>query len=1695
MRSVVFSTASIGYWFYIDSDGTFGYSKTTDGGATWGAQVEISSATTHVAFDVWFDQWTPSDSGTLIHTWYFDSTNDIVRWRTLDTSGDTLGTQRACFTGASAVAGRGAFCSGTKTRSGYLYVAFDIDAGAERGLVRSTDSGTTWSSNLSTTFVNASGDQCLMFPATGTGDNNDVVSIMHVAASDVFQLRGWDSSAGTLFNSVTLGLIDNTTDLTGQMGFSASVRHSDGAIIIAWVNDRDTVTSDFWAASITANSTATKTDFTNIAANKDDIYYPQIFIDQNTDAIYIAFQGTLDGLENLGTATKTYYIKSTDGGTTWSAGNTYQEGATSANFQTWCPISGPRFYVGWRVGTTLVGNAVNSVNVVPSGPTTYPVALTATFTPTATVRKLTSQGGFVATLSLAGNFAKGLLYLRNFAATLFGDPNFPVTNLVSYWKLDEAGIGTRYDSFGTNHLTGNNNTGYATGIISNAASFNPGLGNFLYCASNSSLEMSGNTSFTISCWVRLAALPFTGNGFSLVTKDDDAANSRDFTLDYFETVGSGLRFYINGGATYITGAVSASINTWYFIVAWYDSGDGSLHIRVNNTSQADSITGATGVVVSAAQFRIGAREYAGFEDYANAVIDEVGIWKRVLTPTEITYLYNGGAGRTYSSPVSATLARKPNKALTATLSSAAAISRRIIDAGFTATLSFVGSVIKTARKRFTATVFNPVADSYTTAGVSDILGTEEGQTFTSAVSGPLSRVTFQLYRVGNPVNNIVARLYNITGTSGIDGVPSGVAIATSNIVAGSTLPTVSQDQVFTFSGSNQVTLTKGQSYAITVDAGAVVDPDHVFISFDETDVTHAGNFVYFAGTWQFDTFPDIPFSVYVSVGNLTMTKLLIRALTATLSFVGLLVKKPNKELSGTLSFVGALRSRTNKTFTAVLSFVGTLTRNISKRLVATLSFVGNLATSFIQGAQVFLQALTGTLSFVGAISRSPKKSLTASLTPVGVLSKKMFRSLTAVLTFVGALAKRTSRSFAATLSFVGLLTLVKLLVRTFTAALSFTGLLVRRPNKALSATLSFVGLLRNRVGKAFSAVLSFVGQLNRQTRKKLTAVLSFVGSLGTQLNAGAQTFFQTFSALLTPVGNLATSYSHLGVLFFKAFTATLSFVGAFARSLSFLREFVATLRFNIGAGVGYYSSFTINSGQVPSTQTDFPILVNVVDARFKTVANGGRVEDSNGYDIRPYSDVGLTLPLSYELERYNASTGEVIMSIKRSSVSDGLVTYLKYGDPTITTDGSSSSTWSNGYLGVYHLGNGTTINVNSATGTNNGTNNGVTAVVGQVDGAGSFVSSSSQYVALPASIGPLTYSAWIKATSFPAAQNSIVVKNGSGVQGLAIFWVTSAGKVYGQFGNNAVTGATTLSTATWYHVATVFDGIQPVDVYVNGALDAHAAGVGSGTNLGSNLTQIGSDQSVGSRYFNGAIDEVRISSSARSANWLLTEYRNQFAPSVFMTLGAEVGVGAATDPLTLKVFKGLTGALSFVGNLARSFIGGVHVFFQEFTALLEFNLIAAASTDPLSMKTFKRLIATLSFVGNLSTGAIHVFFQNFVATLTFNGRLRRQMGASLLATLNFTGRLTRRTNKFLYATLNFFGLLVRGLVSDWQYYIDLRPGAFDPTESTLRTTVTESNLTYISTESTLEHTESESELTYTEAESSNFRNVVTNDNS
>jgi hypothetical protein len=117
-----------------------------------------------------------------------------------------------------------------------------------------------------------------------------------------------------------------------------------------------------------------------------------------------------------------------------------------------------------------------------------------------------------------------------------------------------------------------------------------------------------------------------------------------------------------------------------------------------------------------------------------------------------------------------------------------------------------------------------------------------GETFMARISGVLSNATFALAKVGTPPDNIVVRLYSITGTSGTNAKPTGSALVSSSAILASSLPGGGNNITFDFSGT-PYTLTAGLYYAIVVeyDSTNASVANHMTIFVDGTTPTHDGN--------------------------------------------------------------------------------------------------------------------------------------------------------------------------------------------------------------------------------------------------------------------------------------------------------------------------------------------------------------------------------------------------------------------------------------------------------------------------------------------------------------------------------------------------------------------------------------------------------------------------------------------------------------------------------------------------------------------------------------------------------------------------------------------------------------------------------------------------------------------------------------
>lgn len=194
-----------------------------------------------------------------------------------------------------------------------------------------------------------------------------------------------------------------------------------------------------------------------------------------------------------------------------------------------------------------------------------------------------------------------------------------------------------------------------------------------------------------------------------------------------------------------------------------------------------------------------------------------------------------------------------------------------------------------------------------------------------------------------------------------------------------------------------------------------------------------------------------------------------------------------------------------------------------------------------------------------------------------------------------------------------------------------------------------------------------------------------------------------------------------------------------------------------GQSYSYHRSITISHTEVTnSDQANFPVLISGTYSYLATVANGGKVQNANGYDIVFSSDAAGSSLLNFETDTYNPATGAINawVRIPALSHSSDTVIYLQYGDSSISSSQQNpAGVWSD-YLSVYHLGDGTTLGLGDDGTANYGltNNNGVTAVAGKISG-GAHTNGSNQgltansVTAYPSGTNPRTMSVWFRMTT------------------------------------------------------------------------------------------------------------------------------------------------------------------------------------------------------------------------------------------------------------------------------------------------------------------------------------------------------------
>src|ERR1044072_2444527 len=118
---------------------------------------------------------------------------------------------------------------------------------------------------------------------------------------------------------------------------------------------------------------------------------------------------------------------------------------------------------------------------------------------------------------------------------------------------------------------------------------------------------------------------------------------------------------------------------------------------------------------------------------------------------------------------------------------------------------------------------------------------------------------------------------------------------------------------------------------------------------------------------------------------------------------------------------------------------------------------------------------------------------------------------------------------------------------------------------------------------------------------------------------------------------------------FKVKSSTLKkgFFCLFVPAMFFCKHLNAQL-----TGYSYGRMITIQGSQITGTHSNFPVLISITDNSLRTTGNGGRLQNTNGYDIVfTLPDCSTILPM--QLEKYTATTGELVTWVRLPSLTAG----------------------------------------------------------------------------------------------------------------------------------------------------------------------------------------------------------------------------------------------------------------------------------------------------------------------------------------------------------------------------------------------------------------------------------------------------------
>jgi biopolymer transport protein ExbB len=311
----------------------------------------------------------------------------------------------------------------------------------------------------------------------------------------------------------------------------------------------------------------------------------------------------------------------------------------------------------------------------------------------------------------------------------------------------------------------------------------------------------------------------------------------------------------------------------------------------------------------------------------------------------------------------------------------------------------------------------------------------------------------------------------------------------------------------------------------------------------------------------------------------------------------------------------------------------------------------------------------------------------------------------------------------------------------------------------------------------------------------------------------------------------------------------------------------------------------------------FPALIRLDSSQFNF-----KDVQASGADIRFYDGDDKT-PLDYQIESFDPSLGLAMVWVDVPDLPAGGAhqIWMYYGAPKAQDGQAASGVFDPGFHAVYHFAGANPAEDSTAF---HNAASAVTPAPAAAIGQGAAFD-GQQGVTLPASaslaINPadgFTLEALVQETA-PAAR-AIVYARHEGTSGLVVG--IDQGVPFLEVNGQHAAAAAAVGT-DWAELAVAGDASKTV-LYVNGQV---AATLNAGVPAMSGAATLGQDPAdAKSTAFQGKMDEVRLSASARSAGWIAADYASQKAGGTLVALGADEKPSGSGFGYFGVIFKNIT---------------------------------------------------------------------------------------------------------------------------------------------------------------------------------------------